>query len=112
MESRLIYKLTRYRTNDIEIHWLNSTFENGAWIYIGDGEQINREFVLKKINEHFTDNILYVSWTRNESIEMSKENIESAIKGILGEHDFSIWDSKLRKVIQFNKNGVMRLGEK
>lgn len=109
MDSRLIYIVSRHSISKIE--WLNPTKENGAWIFVGDGDEVKKSFVFKCISEHFTDNILYVSWTRNGSIETSKENIESAIKDILGKADFFIWDIQFKRVIEFNESGVMRLGE-
>lgn len=108
MESRLIYIVSH---NISKIEWLNPTFENGAWIYIGNDEEMRKDLIFKSINDHFTDNVLYVAWTRNGSREVSKANIELGIEDILGRFNFSIWDTKFKKVIQFNKNGVMRLGE-
>ena len=108
LESRLIYKVSHSISN---IYWSNPTKENGAWVYIGNGDELKTAFVFKCISEHFADNILYVSCTRSKSLQTSKDNIEAAIKDILGNHDFTIWDTQFKKVIEFNKNGVMRLGE-
>ena len=108
MESRLIYKVSHSLH---KIEWLNNTVENGAWVFVGSGDDMRKEFIIRRIDEYFVDGTLYVSWTRNESKEVKKENIEYAIENILGVHDFSIWDTNFKKVIEFNKNGVMRFGE-
>jgi len=108
LESRSIYKVS-HSIN--KINWLNPTIENGAWIYIGTGDEIRRELIFTSINEHFTNSVLYVSWTRNGSKEVSKADIERSIDDILGVYDFSIWDINFKKVIEFNKSGVMRIGE-
>ncbi len=72
---------------------------------------MRKEFIIKSIDEYFVDNTLYISWTRKESKEVRKENINDAIENILGVHDFSIWDTNFKKVMEFNKNGVMRFGQ-
>lgn len=109
MESRLIYKVSRHCLQNIE--WLNATVENGAWVYIGNGYEIRKEFILSSISEYFADEILYISWTRNGSKEIPKETIETAIENMLGVDNFSIWDINFKKVIEFDKMGVMRLGK-
>ena len=107
MEPRLIYKVAHSIT---KIEWLNTTVENGAWVFIGDGPELKKEFIFKSIEEFFSDNTLYVSWTRTGSKAVLKNNIELELKGILGENDFSIWDSKFEKVVEFKSTGVMRFG--
>ena len=107
MDSRLIY-IVSHRIHNIS--WLDWTHENGGWVFIGDGDNVDKALVLKYINNHFADETLYVSFTRNDSRIVSKVNVELAIKDILGKHDFSIWDNEFNKVIVFNKNGVMRIG--
>src|SRR5690606_37418393 len=109
MDSRLIFVVTDRLRSKME--WLNPTIENGSWVYIGNDSETRKEFIFKCINEHFTDNELYVSWTRNGSRKVSKETIEFAVDDILGKYDFSIWDTKFKRVIEFSKNDVMRLGE-
>ena len=109
MESRLIYKVS-HSINKVE--WLNTTVESGAWIYIGNGDEMRKQFIISSINEYFAiDNMLYVSWTRNGSKEVLKENIENEVGNILGVDHFSIWDTDFKKVIEFNKTGVMRFGK-
>ncbi len=108
MDSGLIYKVTH---NIANIEWLNTTFENGAWIYFGHGEEANKQFVVDNINEYFADEtILYVSWTRTGSKEILKENVEFELADVLGLEDFSIWNSNFKRVIDFKGIGVMRFG--
>jgi hypothetical protein len=108
LESRLIYKVSHSKYN---IEWLNPTYDNGAWIYIGNGDETNKELILKCINEHFEDDhTLYISWTRNDSKEVPKADIESELSDILG-NDFSIWNTAFTKVIELTHIGVMRLGK-
>ncbi len=90
---------------------MNNTRENGAWVYIGNGDEMNRDSIIKKINEHFDSDNLYIAHTRNESIEISKKYIGKAIESILGRVSFLIWDTNFKKVIEFDRNGVMRFGE-
>lgn len=112
MDSRLIFKLSdRIYENDID--WLNRTHENGAWIYIVDGNTLMKEFIFDKLNNHFTDNTLYIALSRNDSRVISKKEIESSIEDILGKYDFRIWDTEFKKVAEFKStNCIMRLGIK
>lgn len=109
MESRLIYKTSQHYIHKVE--WLNRTYENGGWIFIGDGDNVDKKQVLNSIAKHLTDEILYISFTRNDSRIAPKTDIELAIADILGRYDFSIWDRDFKHVINFNKNGVMRVGK-
>jgi len=108
LESRLIYIVSH---NQNKIEWLNVTVENGAWIYIGNGDELRKEFINKSIDEYFVDSRLYIAWTRNGSKQVPKKNIVYAINNILGSENFSIWDTNFKRVIEFNKMGVMRFGE-
>lgn len=109
MDSRLIFVVTCKLHHKIK--WLNPTIENGAWVYVGNALETRKEFIFKCVNGHFTDDELYISWTRAGSCKVPKESIEAAVDDILGIYDFSIWDTKFKRVIEFNKIGIMRLGE-
>jgi hypothetical protein len=112
LDSRLIFKLSSH-IYESDIDWLNRTYENGAWIYIVDGDELMKEFIFKKINDHFTDETLYIVLSRNDSRIISKKETESGIEDILGKRDFQIWDTEFKKVAEFKyTNCIMRLGIK
>jgi len=110
-DSRLIFAAAASGLN--HIRWLNETKDNGAWAYIGDGDELDREMVMDTINKFFDDNALYIVLTKRDSFKLNKEDIRTALTNLLGKANFSIWDSKFEKVIGFvAANAIMRLGQK
>lgn len=108
MDSRLIYIATERMKH--KISWTRPTVDS-EWTYFGRGSEVNRNIVNESIKNHFTENALYVCYTRPQSFEADKSNIMNLVKGLLGKEDFFVWDTKFTKVIEFNKIGVMRKGE-
>ena len=108
MDSKLLYSGSEGMKH--KVSWNRITSES-EWTYIGEGSNINMTMVLNSINCHFSNPLLYVCWTRQNSFEATKEHVEIGIKELLGRQDFFIWDSKFKLVIEFNKIGVMRLGQ-
>ena len=95
----------------LKTSWTKVTVDS-EWTYFGDGSEVNRSIVNDGINYHFTDdNFLYVSWTRQQSFEVNKSQTIELIEELLGKETFFIWDTKFKKVIEFNRIGVMRRGQ-
>lgn len=107
MNSRLIY--TANERMKREIFWSKVT--DTEWIYYGIADEIDYSIVIKNINAHFSDALLYISSTRQESFETTKNNILKATKNILGYQDFVIWNQSFDRAIEFNKIGVLRCGK-
>lgn len=101
----MIYKISQHKI--YKAKWLNETHDNGAWIYIGDKIEHS---IVQSINQFLEDSSIYISSTRTESLEIPKELIERTITPLLGVHDFTLWNKAFTKVIEFNKNGVIRFG--
>ena len=107
MESRLIYIANEKMK--AKVAWSKSG--DTEWIYFGAAEEVNTNIVLQKINFHFSETKLYISYTRKDSFETEKNIILDSIKNILGFEDFVIWNITFTKAIEFNKIGVLRYGE-
>jgi hypothetical protein len=84
---------------------------DSEWIYFGDGTNVKKTIVVEIINTHFIESRLLVSWTRQESFQVERDEIEKSIERILGLESFLIWDTNFKKVIEFNHIGVLRVGE-
>jgi hypothetical protein len=80
------------------------------WIYCGIGDDTKEDFINNMINEYFQDSVLYFVSNRKESGEINKRNILERIKKELGQNELFVWDVNFKKVIEFNKIGVMRNG--
>lgn len=106
MESRLIYESNKIYLN--KVIW--NIFQNQSeWRYIGN-ENINEEKIRKVIDKVFFEDTLYIVLNRNDSQEISRADIPKKIVGILKDINFTVWDIKFRKVIEFNNNGIFRVG--
>ncbi|MBK7292048.1 MAG: hypothetical protein KBF82_13320 [Chitinophagaceae bacterium] len=107
MESKLIYIASEKLKGKIK--W--PKVSDGEWIYFGAGNEIKNDIVIEKINSHFSEQLLYVSWTRQDSFQTNRKEVFENIKHILGVQDFVIWNSSFSKAIEFNKIGVLRCGK-
>ncbi len=79
----------------------------GEWIYCGVGSDIKEDVIDEAIKEHFLDSILYFVSTRKGSSEINKQDILEKIKKELAQNELFIWDTNFKKVIKFDKIGVM-----
>jgi hypothetical protein len=80
------------------------------WIYCGIGDDTKEDVIDNMINEYFQHSVLYFVSNRKESCEINKQNILERIKKELGQNELFVWDVNFKKVIEFNKIGVMRSG--
>jgi hypothetical protein len=101
MESALIYSVGSHMKNIA--NW-------SAWVYCGIEDDIKEDVIENAVNEFFPDRMLYLVTNRKASGEVNKQDILERIKKGLGQNDFFIWDINFKKVIEFNKIGVMRNG--
>ncbi|MFL5787125.1 MAG: hypothetical protein ACJ748_03660 [Flavisolibacter sp.] len=107
MDSRLIYSSSAGLKH--KINWRKA--EGEEWIYYGNGNEVKKDLVIQKIQEHFNNKILYVAFTREGSFITDTENVIERIESILGISDFLIWDSKFKSAMEFSYIGVLRVGE-
>jgi len=80
------------------------------WVYCGVGDEIKEDVIDMAINEYFQDSMIYFVSARKESREVNKKDILELIKKELGQNELFLWDVNFKKVIEFNKIGVMRNG--
>lgn len=96
----------------LKVSWTKATVDS-EWTYFGDGNEVNTDVVNDSINNHFTDGntSIYVSTTRHQSFEAKKSDTIKLIEELLCKESFFIWDMNFKKVIEFNRIGVMRRGQ-
>ncbi len=80
------------------------------WVYCRIGNDTKEDVIDKALNEYFQDSMLYFVSTRKESSQINKQDIIERIKKELGQNELVIWDINFKRVIEFNKIGVMRIG--
>ncbi|WP_462221997.1 hypothetical protein [Ferruginibacter sp.] len=80
------------------------------WIYCGVGADIKTDVINKIINEYFEDSTLYFVTDRKESGQINKEDILQRINKEIEQKELFLWDINLKKIIEFNRIGVMRKG--
>lgn len=105
MDSRLIYSATD--TLKHKLNWNKN--EDEEWIHFGTGKEIDSKKILKKITEHFTDDEIYIVYSRTES-GLLKDN-QDLFYSLLGNKNFFLWNKELTKAMEFNYVGILRYGE-
>ena len=101
MESHQLYSASSHMKN--RANWCE-------WIYCGIGDDIKDDIIYKAVNAYFPDSKIYFVSTRKESSQVNKQNVLERIKKGLGEYELFLWDANFKRVIEFNKIGVMRYG--
>ncbi|MFP5437367.1 MAG: hypothetical protein ACLGH8_06270 [Bacteroidia bacterium] len=106
MESRLIYESNKIYS--YKVIW--NIFQNESeWNFIGN-ENITEEKIRNIIEQHFSEDDLYLVLDRNDSQEISKTETPKKIIEICRDTNFTIWNKKFQQIIEFNKNGIFRVG--
>ncbi len=103
MESRLLYKATKFLKSNIS--WEND------WIHFGTPNNVNFELVEKAISEFLLDEKIHLVVGRMDSGTFERETIFTKIKPLLGEIDFDLWNESMTQVIQFNEIGILQKGK-
>jgi hypothetical protein len=106
MDSKLIFQTSQHLK--LKVKW--NMLTNTEWAYFGVGEEINKECIKTIIEEYIDDYKIVIAYTRQDSFETDKGQLLKSIESILSNHDFFLWDSKFKKVIEFNHIGVFRKG--
>lgn len=88
--------------------WLRNHSADSEWFLIGsDTSKLN---VL--IDSFFAEEqTLYLATDRNNSMQLAKFELLEKASIFIEKLDFSIWDLGFKKVIEFDKIGVYRIGE-
>lgn len=88
--------------------WQRNYSADSEWFYIGDDTlKLNSLIDLVFADEQ----PLYLVTDRHSSKQLSKSETFENTKNLLEKTQFSIWDLNFKKVIEFNKIGVYRIGE-
>lgn len=106
MESGLIYAACK--TFHGKVAW--EFFRDGSeWHFIGNDNLIE-EKLQKIIQEIFSEEHLYIVLNRSDSQEISKVELPGKIAAIFSDANCIIWDKGFQRLIEFNKNGIYRIG--
>lgn len=100
MDSRLLYSTTNALSH--KLTW-------NDWIHFGIQHENSYSIVQDNISSHFGEEQMYLVYERNNSGEL-KVKIE-LFNSILGTSNFFLWNTELTKAIEFNKIGILRVGE-
>ena len=111
MDSRLIYESSKIYLKKIE--WLKSSIKSESeWIYLNFEEIVDEKIIYDFIDNYIDSETLFIVKSRKESFETGKKNVFAEIKRFLKTDDFVIWNQNFERVIEFNKIGICRKGEK
>lgn len=108
MEPRLIFEANK--TYQYKISWNKPEHLDSEWIAFKTDEPQAVVELIEHIVNYLDSQVLHVSIGRHDSETLDQPNIRTFIEPLLNEQDFAIWDEHFKKVIDFNKIGVYRLG--
>jgi hypothetical protein len=104
MDSREMYNATNHLTTLVT--W------DKDWVHFGTEDEVKFDLVKTLIKDHLNDNELLFIHHRTNSGQYNHKIIIDSITHLLGKEDFLLWTTTMDKVIEFNKIGVLRLGQK
>ena len=64
----------------------------------------------ESINSHFLDEKIYLVLDRKKTNELNTVNAITTIASNIDKRDFSLWSLDFKKVMDFNKIGIFRIG--
>lgn len=107
-DSRLLFETNKTYINKVE--WIDFDNNGSEWKYLGIDENINETDIESIINKFFkTDNFNLII-SRNESLNIDKNELLTKVLKIFRSTDFTIWDTNFNKIVEFNKIGIYRIG--
>ena len=104
MDSRQLYKAAEHLGSIL-------TWDND-WIHFGTGSDIKLDLIGKLIEEFLVDEHINLVFERNNSGTYTRSEVIKQIAGLLGKHNFTLWNESLDKAIRFQSIGVLLKGEK
>lgn len=107
MESRLIYAAIHSAKSKIQ--W-KVQFES-EWLYVGIEDELNKALLLQKIQETFRFEIMLIALSRKDSKQIEYKNFEEEFLPQIGAFDFVLSDLNFTKFMEFNRIGIIRIGE-
>ncbi len=108
MDSRLLHKTSEFLRH--KVTW--EKHEGQEWVHFGTDEEIDFTKVKDFIQQYLDVQKLHLVHERTDSKTVSIKQLASRLSELLGKSDFLVWNNELTKVIEFNKIGVLRRGEK
>jgi hypothetical protein len=107
MDSRLIYTATHRLLDKIE--W--NSMEGYEWIHFGTGQEVKEDLVNTLIQRHFEgEDTMFCVLGRNDSQEANPKHLQEVVNPLLGKVNFYLWNKSMKKVMEFNKVGILRQG--
>ena len=107
MDSRIIYSAINSIKHKIE--W--DMRSGNDWIYIGVGNEMNKELIFQKMINVFDDEKLLIALGRENSKRIVKEDFQIEIIERIEKIDFLISNESFSKFIEFNRIGIIRIGK-
>lgn len=81
------------------------------YFLVGDGEQFYLDRLQTALDRHFSSDTIWASPSRHEAIAIERASASATIaQHVTHTGSFTVFDSELRRFMQFTKTGVARQG--
>ena len=105
MDSRLIFEKSRYLSE--KVRWIFQS-KDSEWMYLNYRSKTFSEDLEKILNHFKQDELLNVAFSKSDSFETYSRNLDDLP---FTTTNIMIWNHNFMQVIEFNQNGIFRLGE-
>lgn len=106
MDNHLIYTVTKRLISHVV--WQETP--DVGWLYCGLSDDLKTDLLIECINTHFLDEKIYFVLDRKQTCALDKANAITTIASNIDKRDFSLWSLDFKKVMNFNKIGIFRIG--
>ena len=93
-----------------DINWVMCG--ESEWIYVGAEEELDEAKITKLLNSFFEESELYLITDRHNSLLIQKEEAVTKVLEFINKHNPALANTDFSKIMEFNKIGVVRLGNR
>ena len=106
MDNHLVYTVSKRLITHVA--WQET--DNIGWLYCGLSGDLKTDLLRESINEHFESEKIYFVLDRKQTSELDTVNAIANIASNIDKRNFSLWSMDFKKVMDFNKIGIFRIG--
>ncbi|BDU73270.1 hypothetical protein [Mesoterricola silvestris] len=101
-----IQRATRSLAKSID--WIRT--DGQEWTFVGLSQEFSEAAVQGRVDRFFPEERLYLVFGGRDSAEVPRAQAAHLVKELLLVREVSLWDTGLRRTLQFNRMGLCKAG--